>query len=329
MLDLELRDLGPPDKYDNTMRTTYKQCPRKFYWWRRRYDYLLRPGYFSFGSAWGKIKQTWYESKGISEDMGTDIWVRDIYAALAEGQKFWDESGSIDDKKGNTRHNLELLWAAYLKMYPTEPFRLVPGGAEVGWLWLLPGTDWFLGGSFDAYIDWHPYGTLPLEEKTAGIWLSDFYLRQWSFSSQITQYIWYSTQLLGSVFGCLINIACKLTAKSGETPKFARPLQTRTKDELKEFERDWKQDIEDIHRSWDKWHFPKTTDTVNCTGGIGKAPCLYQGLCLCGIPQKLVDPLAFPNIILNKEPWAPWDWGKKTEPITSPEPRMLERQERL
>jgi hypothetical protein len=93
---------------------------------------------------------------------------------------------------------------------------------------------------------------------------------------------------------------------TGTTPQFSSQIETRNEDELREFENDWRRDIEDIERSWDRWHFPKTTDTINCTGGIGKSACPYKGLCLCGLPPYLVDPLAFPNLALKREKWEPW-----------------------
>lgn len=313
----ELRAQGPPRKLDNTLRTTFKQCARKFYWWKiRQVDYLIRPPYFSWGTAWHNMKGSWIMSEGIKAEPFSPIWKRDALKAMLIGLNTWDNSGATDTKL-DTRANLERLWKTSIKAYPSEPYTVIKGGAEVGWLWPLPlrggqASWYFLGGSMDGYIYWEGYGYMPLEVKTTGIWLSDFYLLQWNFSSQITGYIWYVAQLLGTekVFGAYLDIATKQNlagAKSATTPQFARVMQTRSEDDLKEFENDWRMDIELLERAYDKWHFPKTTDTVNCVGGIGKSPCPYKGLCLSGIKRGLIDPLAFPNLTYRKEIWAPWE----------------------
>jgi len=311
-----LREKGPPLIFDNTMRTLFHSCQRKFYWWKiRGVDYLIKPSYFSWGSAWHIIKGYWYMSEGIKAEPFSKEWKSDATKALLLGLNYWDNSGAVDIKL-DTRENLIRLWKEYIKVYPNEPFEIVKGGAELGWLWPLDraggrASKYFLGGSLDGYIKWDGFGLMALEEKTTGIWLSDFWISQWSFSSQITGYIWFTKKMLGTeeVYGCLVNMATKQDtgkAKTGTTPQFARQLETRTDESLKEFEQDWRRDIEDIERSWDRWHWPKTTDTINCTGGIGKSPCPYKGMCLSGLDKGTLDPLSFPNLTYRREKWEPW-----------------------
>lgn len=309
-----LRQAGPPLRYDNTLRMMFHQCQRKFYWWKiRQVDQTLRPGYFSFGSAWHEIKGSWYTFLSANPTVvpGSDEWRFGALSALQHGLDFWDNSGAIDNKL-DSRTNLTRMWQAYVKDQPTEPFRLVKGGAELGWLWPLPNAGgsasrYYLGGSMDGYVEWPGYGLMPNEEKTTSIWLSDFYIMQWRFSSQITGYIWYLSNLLGTerVHGAVISMATKQTAKAA-TPQFARTIETRTEADFLEFERDWRRDIESIERSYDRWHFPKTTDTINCTGGIGKSSCPYRGMCLSGMPPSLLSPQSFPNLCLRTEEWQPW-----------------------
>jgi len=312
----ELRNKGLPRIFDNTLRTTFRQCQRKFYWWKiRGVDYLIRPAYFTWGTAWHEIKGAWYMSEGIKAEPYSPEWKESAMAALAIGLNTWDNSGATDNKF-DTRNNLIELWRAYLKQHPNESWSIVKGGAELGWLWPLPlrggqASSYFLGGSMDGYIYWEDFGYLCLEEKTTAMWLSDFWILQWAFSSQITGYIWYLTQLLGTegTYGALIKMATKQIPKKGfvgKTSQFETKMETRSDDALKEFENDWRRDIESIEISWDRWHFPKTTDTINCTGGIGKSPCPYKGLCLSGVPKGLIDPLAFPNLTYRKEHWEPW-----------------------
>jgi len=247
----KIRARGMPKVWDNTMRCLMLTCPRKFYWWKvRKVDYLIKPSYFSWGSAWHLIKGWWYGSKGIEAEPLSPQWKEDATVALAIGLRFWDNSGSVgygDD----TRQNLIDCWKAYLKQYPNQEWKLVKGGAEVGWRWPLPTkggrpSAYFLGGSMDGYINWPGLGFMCLEEKTTGIWLSDFYILQWAFSSQITGYIWYTCHLLGtqSTHGALINMMTKKWHKMGNTPKFSYKMETRTDEELAEFERDWRFDLE-------------------------------------------------------------------------------------
>lgn len=313
----ELRLIGPPKKFDNTLRTTFKQCARKFYWWKiRKVDYLIRPSYFSWGSAWHETKGSWITSPGIKAEPLSPEWKESATMAILVGLNFWDNSGATETEL-ETRANLIRLWKDSIRAYPQEEYSVIKGGAEVGWLWPLPlrggqSSSYFLAGSMDGVIHWEGFGYLPLEIKTTGMWISDWYLLQWNFSSQITGYIWYVQQLLGTetVYGAYLDISTKqnvAAAKASTTPQFSRPMQTRTEDELREFENDWRMDIELIERAYDKWHFPKTTDTVNCTGGIGKSRCLYAGFCLSGIRKGLIDPMSFPNTCYRKEEWTPWE----------------------
>jgi len=306
------RELGPPKILDNTMRVGYHQCQRKFYWtWVRGVDYLVRPSYFAWGSAWHEIKGHWHRLPGAQAEPYSPEWKEAALEALTIGLDYWDNSGATDIRLDN-RDNLTRLWKAYVLTYPSEPWSLVKGGAELGWLWPLPlsggrASSYFLGGSMDGYIDYPGFGTMPLEEKTTGIWLSDFWLMQWRFSSQVTGYFWYIMQLVGECAGVLLHMTTKQLVKgTGKTPQFAIQIESRTEDALREFEQDWRRDIENIEKSWDRWHFPKTTDTINCTGGIGKAACPYKGLCLSGLPPALLDPMSFPNLTYRREKWEPW-----------------------
>jgi len=328
-----MRELSPPTIYDNTIRTSFKGCNRKFLWWWLGYDYQVRPSYFTFGSAWGMIKENWYSNKTVRDmEPYSPEWWQEAAISLTVGLDFWAEEGGVDDAKGNNRSNLTNLWKLYLKEYPVEPFTMIGDSGEVGWtypLGKLGSDEIYLAGAFDGYVEWPGYGVLVAEEKTVGVWLGDNIIRGYSFSSQITQYDWYLKKLVpgDEAFGVLVNMVCKqipakiknwleagaagpVPASSGKTPQFARTLQQRSDEDLAEFERDWWRDIEDVYRSFETNHWPKTVDTILCTGGIGKSPCLYQGLCLCGLSIEDTNPLAFPNIVRREDEWTPWLRGQ-------------------
>ena len=311
LTDKEFRENEPPLTYDNTMRTIFRSCPRKLYWFLRGLDYVSIPPYFTFGKAWQVVLDNWYNPQ-VETGMSPDQIYTHGEAALEKGREVWEKDGAIGNGI-NTWENFKALFSYYMATYPFEPFKVI--GMEQGWEWPLEGTPYFLGGSLDGYIEWEPYGLLLLENKTAGVYLGDQYIRQYSFSSQITQYIWYLTQLHGEeVFGCLVNMACKRIPKK-KVPEnlFARDLQKRSPFQLEEFEQDILLVIKDVEREWDRWIWPKTEDIINCVGGIGKASCLFQNLCLAEAKPWELDPFAYEGIGIREGPWEPWKRSRKEE----------------
>jgi len=307
MEDKELREGGPPTTYDNTMRGTYRSCPRKMYWFLRGLDYEQTPSYFTFGKVWQIVLDAWY-SPQTDSTMGTDAIYAHGMRALEVGRKAWDDEGCVGSRN-DTWENLELLFKHYIGQYPTEPFRVV--GTEKGWEWPLAGTPYFLGGSLDGYIEWEGYGLLVMENKTSGVYLTDQYIRQWNFANQITQYIWFLTRFLGKeIFGCLMNMATKrIPKKKAPDSLFARDLQKRSSWELEQFEEDILLDIKDIEREWERWIWPKSGNPIECVGGIGKAPCLFQSLCSVDAKPWEIDPMNYQGLIWRKEKWEPWKRG--------------------
>ena len=187
-------------------------------------------------------------------------------------------------------------------------FRILDGDHRLlGIRTVVPATT--EGGSLDAYLEWPGYGLLVLENKTTGSYLTDNYIDSWSFSSQVTQYIWYLTQLQGKeIFGCLMNMACKRIPKK-KTPDalFARDLQKRSPFQLEEFEEEVFAQIKDIEKEWNRWLWPRTRNHVECAGGIGKSPCLFRPLCKAQTkPWDLEDPTSFEGIVWREGPWEPW-----------------------
>jgi hypothetical protein len=304
MLDEELRESPFPTTWDNTMRATAGTCKRKFYWFLRGYDYAGRPPYFTWGSAFQEILVEWYLSKEPPDVA--------IEQALNKGLAFYDkEIGEAEPNVDNSRNNLTHIWINYVSEHPAEPWEMIPGGAEAGWVWPIEGTDYFMGGSLDGRIDWPPYGALVLETKTTSEYLSDAFCARWSFSGQVTGYIWYLTQVLGDeVYGCLMNLVTK--KKPGPkskwtTPRTARPLVRKSPEQLREFREEFLWDVEEVRECWANWFWPKTSDPTNCTGGAGKAPCLFKNVCLVDkMDYRKLDAEQHRGIKLRKGPWEPW-----------------------
>ena len=314
MLDEQLRESQFPRIWDNTMKTTLWTCPRKFYWFQRGYDYATRPAYFTWGSAWQEILVYWYENmpEGWLDPKSPAYWVI-ANSALEKGQEFYQNNiGATEPNTENSLGNLEDIWVNYLREHPSEPWKMIPGGSEVGWVWPIKGTDYFMAGSLDGYIEWDPYGVLVLENKSTGEYLSDGFVSRWDFSPQITGYVWYLAELRGheNVFGALMNLVTKKRPgpkSSWKTPRTTRSLVKKSKDELAEFREQTLWTIELAETYWKNWFWPKTQDPTYCTGGTGKAPCLYKHVCnIDGIPYTKFDPLTISGITLRDEAWEPW-----------------------
>jgi len=313
MQDHELRRMEPPLTWDHTMRSTRKQCIRKLYFFLRRFDYDSQntPSYFVYGRAFGAGLRKWYDTPYAAAE--TQEGQRRAAVAVADALSLWDSEGATDTKL-DTRDNLKRKLLRYFERWPKEPWSVVPAGAEAGWQWPLPGTSFFLGGSMDAYIEWPGYGFLPREDKTTGTYLSPSYMGQWHFSQQVMQYVWYLNQLRGGqdVYGALLNAATKNfpgPRSKWNHPEFDRTIIKKEPWDLEEFEEDVTYEItEFMNAQWSDWYWPKTgrINPINCTGGIGKAPCLFRGICASPLRPEEVDPKRFVGIVERETVWEPW-----------------------
>jgi len=311
MLDAELKETQFPLTWDNSMRTTGRQCYRKLYWFLRGYDFIGKPIYFTWGSAWHEILRYWYSEEHSWEVDDEDYWTH-AKLALAKGQEFYDNEIADQDISGdNSRENLESIWTNYLQEHPNERWSQIEGGGEAGWEYPIINSDYSMGGSLDGIIKWPSYGFLVREDKTTGSYLTDGYVGQWSFSGQVSGYDWYLKQILGpdDVFGVLVNMITKKKPgprSSWSTPRTARVLEKRSKLESQNFIDDFLYDIEDFKQAWLAWRWPRTPDVTNCSGGVGKAPCLFRPACLVDGDYRQLDPSQFQGIGVRSESWEPW-----------------------
>ena len=91
MKDEELRAGGPPEKYDNTMISTWCKCPRSFYWFMRRLQSNVSPPYFTWGRAFGAGLNAWHEEQG----KGLSSADRLIIAEKA-AEKEWEKDAPME-----------------------------------------------------------------------------------------------------------------------------------------------------------------------------------------------------------------------------------------
>lgn len=308
MNDEQLRETPFPTTWDDTMRRTAAQCRRRLYFFLRRLDYARKPAYFTFGSAWQSILDYWYTlPQEIIGDVRAPLYEDAKLAALHQGHKFWDLQ-SPEAAGDNRRENLGILWENYLDTYPTEPWVLLE--KEIGFLWPVKGTDYFYAGALDGIIEWKEYGRLALEHKTEGSYLSRSVLDKYLFRTQQTGQIWYMYQHEGQMpFGCLVNVVTKKipSAKSNWTTNRVERIPVRkSRAKLDTFIEDLLWDIEDFKRCWSAWHFPMTTNEIECVGGVAKAPCLFNAICRSGGDYRKASADYYEAIIERPEPWEPW-----------------------
>lgn len=319
--DKEMRLADPPTTFDNTMLSTFRLCPRKFYWFWRGVEQTQRPAYFAFGTAWQLGLEAWYLTEG-------DQPVRFEAAAKAARQFFLDEGVIPDDMNNIDKLTWLLMW--YTLQYPTEFWRPIPneGHIELGFRIPLRGTPYYLAGAIDGYISWEPHGFLELENKTTGMAIGgqvSSYMRQWKCSTQVTQYFWALTQILGDLpFGVLMNCASKRITKkdvdlfknTGAIPEglFIRDLQKRSARDLEEFESHKLKEIQDLYSNWADWTWPFTTEGRLCAGGTGFGRCPYFILCTSDFyPEEIPNPTSFEGLSWRTESWEPWKRGRITK----------------
>jgi len=301
MTDNELRLQGPPIELDNTMRVQFRECPRKLYWFMRGFTWKGKPAYFISGSSWHIFIEEYYLT---AEADRKERIVGSIEKAYAFYRANIGEAIPSDKDKWDSIEQLMLLYA---DIYRTEPWKMISG--ETGWLWPVDSRRMY-GGSLDGYIEWPGYGTLAIEQKTVGMYLSDSYIAQWSFSPQVTGIIWgLSEHIGGEIFGCLMNLASKVLPgpkSKRTTPQFTRRLEKRSQARLIEFKDEVLRDFDLLEAEWLRWSWPMSVNPIECVGGIGKKPCLFKDVCTLPIHFTQVDPLEFSYIGLRAEKWEPW-----------------------
>lgn len=306
MQDKQLKTNSPPKIWDNTMLSNFTTCPRKFYWFSRGLDCKERPAYFTWGTAWGALINTWHSGQG-TDRQGRML---DTMAALNE---HWIESpGAIEL---NSRENLIQVFQNYIKVYgEEEPWEILYEGNELGFTIPIPGSEFLYAGAIDGAIQWKPYGNLVLENKTTGMYIGDSYMNQYEHSSQVTGYYWAFSELVGQPFGVYLNVASKRKRKEIEL-QFVRQLSKRGDFQVENFIKEVKLLIEDIQREYDRWLWPKygEKNPMNCSGGAGKSPCLYRRLCTQEFEPWELDESGYDysTEFNTREEWKPWARGGK------------------
>lgn len=300
---------GKPVVFDNTMRVMLNQCPRKLYYFLRRFDYPPgeTPIYFTWGRAFHEGLRTWYTAN-ISDP------TERAKVAVGAACILYENEGAapVEKDKNHTRVNLVDKLNGYFQTYPSEEWEFVPQGDEAGFIFPI-STEWEYAGAIDGYVSWPKKGLFILEHKTTGSYITANYRQMWHFSTQVTGYVWYLHQILDptQIYGAIVNMCAKpaKTARSNwSTPEFAREHIRVLPHHLEEFRSDLLGQLRTFESYWSENHWPKlgTTEPANCAGGPGKSPCLFRGICQTPIRHDQVSAQNFLGIVESDDLWEPW-----------------------
>lgn len=301
MKDKELRDfLEKMTIFDNTILSTYCECPRKLYWFLRGVRPEIDPPYFAFGRAWGSALGIWHNNKDLEPRVRKNL-------TIDAARKFWDKENPTESGD-NSLANLIQMIELYSEIYSTpEQWEVVAN--EIGFCVDFPGSTFQYAGALDAEISWEPYGILAREDKTTGQWIGKSLLKQWDYSTQVTGYQWALQEILGKeVFGILMNYASKKNRKEQEL-RFTRDLVKRSNIDIYNWVDETRQIMFAIVKEIENWNWRRSgmRNPMNCAGGPGKSSCTYSILCKDQRMFTQLEPEGFPGIKVIEELWKPWE----------------------
>ncbi len=281
--------MNKPEVVDNTMITTFLECPRRYALFMSGVEESEVPTYFDTGRAWHKAL-AWLYTTGKDSPI-EDKEAKGLEIFLSLGNK---EGRDID----HPLHNVE-VWKLYLANYPTVPWSVLK--AEVGFVLPLAGTSIMVGGALDGYLVWGSKRYV-LENKTTGSPLGQSWLSRWNRDRQVTTYTWALRSLTGGGEGVLVN---GISLAKSATIRFVQDLQIRDKSQVQEWEDETRYVFGQMERACQQGEWPKLGRW--CWGGNGISPCPYRWLCreplglgetLKRLPRNLYN--------LRTGPWEPW-----------------------
>ena len=311
MDDRTLRGDGPPLQVDNTMLSKFVTCKRSLYWFLRGLDYKSAPPYFTYGRAFGVAANVWHK-----RNRDKDVKGRLVDAILA-AQELWDKECPIEDATNNWPGFKDLFLAYTVNYGANEPWDMTYGEGEKGFQLPLPGapSGVMFCGSLDAPIMWKPHGLMVREDKTTGAWVNPSYMEQWDFSTQPTGYQWAMQTVAGECAGVYMNVAGKKPRKEKEL-RFGRYLVQHDEQQLDRWVEETIRAVEELWKEWDgsfetpPWNWDKTgmRNPMNCTGGMGRSPCLYRNICKLGVEPWEIEGYDFEQEFHWREKkWQPWE----------------------
>jgi len=254
-------------------------CPAKLLMFLRGFDYVATPEPLLFGRLWGRLLQLYLLHKkadialSVLQTEEEVVFLDELAILLNQYDNHWKEANLklIKDEVGFT---LPIL-------AHSEPF--------------------FIGGSFDSVVEC--YGkTFIKEDKVTSGYLTDNYIKSYSFSPQLLGYYYAGVIGLDNFSGIILDLATRKTVK--DSPKFIRKLISFTSEELQDFMFSFSLDMEKARLIWKRGDFPKSYGH-NCVKAFGGFGCQYTVFCESGLPINTISPESF-GFTYRKEKWEAW-----------------------
>lgn len=288
-----------PTVVDNTMLTTFRACPRKFFYEHLHGLKLNFPSiHLHAGAVYAKALET-YRISFYRDNKSPDQCLADaLTAALitwGEEEPFWHEAKNLG--------NILCAVAEYFKEFNVhfdyiKPY-MIHGEPAVEFSFAIPildsklytptGQDILYCGRFDMLAECG--GALFVyDDKTTGS-IGSHWADQWTLRSQFTGYVWAAKSFGYPVAGALVRgIAIQKTQF-----KFATATPMRANWQIDQWYLQVQNDLEQIAYCYAKKYWPVNLDAA-CEAFGG---CPYRALCTQQDPEKWLEP----NYIVNK--WDP------------------------
>lgn len=268
-----------PTVWDNTMRGMLT-CPAKLLMFLRGFDYVTTPEPLLFGRLWGRLLQLYLLHKkpdaalsALQTEEGEILFFDELADLLRQYDNYWKMSNLkfVKDEVGFT---LPILMNS-------EPF--------------------FVGGSFDSVVTENGK-TFIKEDKVTSSYLTDNYIKSYSFSPQLLTYYYAGVVGFDNFSGIILDLTTRKATK--DSPKFIRKLISFTSEELRDFMLSFHLDMERARRIWKGGEFPKAYGS-NCVKAFGGFGCQYMVFCESGLSINTVPPESF-GFTYRKEKWGAW-----------------------
>lgn len=294
---MDIPPLVFPESIDNSMLSSFKRCPRHWYWETLRAQtlkggnvHLTTGGAFAAGLE--AARRAYYERNLPPDDavaLGLEALIR-----------FYGEADFGPSKKSFDRLFLALI--DYFIQYPLDqdpfvPRELIPGKRAIEFTFAIPlpinhpdtSAPLLYTGRFDALGLWKdvPFG---LDDKTASQ-LGPQWTRNWILDSQFTGYSWAAREYGQPLAGFLIRGVSFLADRFGH----AQAVVYRPNWMLDRWYETTLHTIKMMLAFFREGHFPLVLDKHSCNSYGG---CAFHQLCESQHPERWLT--------LNYEPRV-WD----------------------
>lgn len=275
-----------PLVWDNTMRSTFVECPRKFLW---EYAHHFKPRNESIhlhaGKAWASALETTrmaYYGDGISPKEAQAMGLQKLIEEYGDFPCPPQVAKSLD----RMIEAFSYYWAAFpLETDPVQPYRGKNGQPMIEFDFALPLSDSLLhpetgepiiySGRADMIATYA--GAVSIYDDKTTSQLGDSWAKQWNRRSQFTGYAW-----AARAFGIpATQIVIRGIAILKTMVKHAEAITVRTPHHVAEWHNQVVRDITRAKQCWEEGYFDvNLSEACSSFGG-----CLFQQPCMSNDPE--------------------------------------------